>query len=128
MGRAMQARAAAEQNRREIPWAAPKLSGPRRVRLVLERHEAAIRGAYEAGGTCQGLAREYGVPESTMRNFFRRAQIQMRPLGKVTPQEVEQMVSLRERGWTYEAIGKKFGVTRVAVKRRLGQSTPPAAE
>lgn len=94
-----------------------------RVRKVLGYRVDEIRAAYEAGATCLALAREYGVPESTMRDFFRREGIQMRPLGKVSSEDVVEMVRLRTAGWTYQQIGERFGVTRHAVAMRLRRRT-----
>jgi hypothetical protein len=37
----------------------------------------------------------------------------------VTAVEVERMRELRVAGWTYRAIGDRFGITRTAVARRL---------
>lgn len=85
--------------------------------------EAEIRGAYESGVTCRGLAVVYGVPESTMRDFLRRAGVEVRPLGRLSPEDVAEMVDLRQAGWTLQALGDRFGVSRVAVKRRLDQWT-----
>lgn len=113
------ARATAESARRDVPWERPALTGRSRVRQILEQAREEIQAAYEVGATCQGLAREYGVPESTMRDFFRREGITMRPLRKVSSEEVAEMVRLREAGWTYREIGEQFGVTRHAVAMRL---------
>ncbi|HEY0890879.1 MAG TPA: hypothetical protein VGE38_14830 [Nocardioides sp.] len=115
------AQAAAESERRAEPWMSPERSGVHRVRAVLEAQAEEIRERYEAGGTCQGLAREYGVPESTMRDFFRRQGIVMRPLGKIAAADVPGMVQLREAGWAYREIGEKYSVTRHAVAMRLGR-------
>jgi hypothetical protein len=37
----------------------------------------------------------------------------------VAREDVEEMRRLRQDGWTYTAIGDRFGVTRSAVKLRL---------
>lgn len=113
------ARLAAEAQRRVEPWMSPELTGAHRVRAVLKARAEEIRARYEAGGTCQGLARLYGVSESTMRDFFRRPGIVIRPLGTITAADVSGMVQLRAAGWTYREIGDKYGVTRQAVARRL---------
>lgn len=109
----------AQHELRSEPWEAPSLSGRSRVRLVLSGRGEEIRAAYEAGATVLGLAESYGVPETTMRDFFHRECIVIRPQGKVTPEQVEEMARLRERGWTYKEIGDQFGVTRHAVMNRL---------
>lgn len=115
-------RAVAEAGRRAEPWKSPIVTGTTRVRLLLEPVTHEIRAAYEAGDTCLGLARAYGVPETIMREFFRRVGIAMRPQGKVSSNEVVEMLRMREAGWTYRDIGERFGVTRSAVSLRLNRS------
>lgn len=113
------ARALATSERRSDVWEAPIPSPRMRVREVLGRRVEEIRAAYEAGATCQGLALEYGVPESTMRGFFRREGIVIRPNGKIAAADVTEMARLRDEGWTYREIGERFKVTRHAVAMRL---------
>lgn len=82
---------------------------------------------YRSGMGCVVLAQKYGVSENAVLAQLRRAGVELRSSGKVTPDDVVEMRRLRQEGWTYQAIGEKFGVTRMAVKRRLGQSEPPTA-
>ncbi|WP_459976071.1 hypothetical protein, partial [Nocardioides pyridinolyticus] len=115
------ARSVAGAERRAEPWSPHELSGAHRVRAVLNTQADEIRERYAAGETCMRLARDYGVPESTMRDFLRRQGIVMRPLGKIAAADVPDMVQLRESGCTYREIGEKYGVTRHAVAMRLGR-------
>lgn len=119
------ARAVSERERREEPGRSPELPGASRVRALLEPYAEEIRARYEAGGTCLGLARDYGVPETTMRDFFGRIGIAMRPQGKVTWEGVAVMDRLREAGWPYRDSGEPIGVTRHAVMNRRRRSSAP---
>jgi hypothetical protein len=79
---------------------------------------------YLAGEGCTVLSRRYGVSENGVVYQLRRSGVAVRPRGKVTNQQVEQMRKLRDSGWTYQAIGDLFGITRSAVKLRLDRTTP----
>lgn len=74
---------------------------------------------YRSGMGCVVLAQKYGVSENAVLAQLRRAEVELRQPGKVTPDDVVEMRRLRQLGWTYQAIGEKFGMTRVAVRRRL---------
>ncbi|MGL5823495.1 MAG: hypothetical protein ACRCYU_01325 [Nocardioides sp.] len=82
---------------------------------------AQIVREYEAGDGCCTLAVSHGLSENGVLALLKRQGVMLRPPGKVTPADVREMARLRERGWTYRAIGERFGVTRVAVKRRIRQ-------
>ena len=64
------------------------------------------------------------VLENAVLAQLRRAGVELRAAGKVTADDVEEMRRLRRVGWTYQAIGDEFGVTRVAVTRRLRSGGP----
>lgn len=74
---------------------------------------------YRAGDGCTVLSRRHRVSENAILALLNREGVTLRPSGKVTPEDVVEMGRLRQEGWTYWAIGVKFGVTRVAVSRRL---------
>jgi hypothetical protein len=38
---------------------------------------------------------------------------------QMTAAEVDEAAQLRAAGWSYTALGKRYGVTRTAVTRRL---------
>jgi hypothetical protein len=74
---------------------------------------------YQAGVGATTLALVHGVSENGLRGYLTRSGIVIRPLGKVSADDVAEMVRLRAAGWTYKAIGARFGVTRSAVSLRL---------
>jgi hypothetical protein len=77
---------------------------------------------YLAGDGCTILSRRYGVSENAVLAHLRRVGLVVRSLGKVTLDDVTEMRRLRSRGWTYQSIGERFGITRTAVSRRLQDS------
>ncbi len=117
--KALAARQAAETERRAEPWEAPDVSSARRVRQLLAGEMDAIVTAYQSGVGCTTLARKYGISEETMRVHLKAAGVVMRPVEKVTAEQVVEMAQLRQAGWTLQAIADRFGVTRVAVYHRL---------
>jgi hypothetical protein len=74
---------------------------------------------YLAGDGSTILARRFGISENAVLAHLKHSGVELRPAGKVTPDDVIEMHRLRKGGWTYQAIGEKFGITRVAVRRRL---------
>lgn len=85
----------------------------------------AIVADYEAGMGCVLLARKYGVADNTVLVHLKRAGVELRAPRTLAPRDIDRMIKLRGEGWTLEAIGAKFGVTRQTVAarlRRLGAS------
>jgi hypothetical protein len=80
---------------------------------------AQIIEEYQAGIGATTLARVHGISENGLRGHLTRCGIAIRPLGKVTEDAVAEMARLRVAGWTYKAIGERFGITRSAVSLRL---------
>lgn len=86
-------------------------------------HDVAQIGTqYEAGDGCTVLSRRWTLSENAVLALLRSQSVTLRPAGKVTAEDVVQMRRLRERGWTYRAIGEKYMITRMAVSRRLRRS------
>lgn len=52
---------------------------------------------------------------------LRRCGVVLRPPGRLSLAHVDEMRRWRQDGWTYAAIGDRFGVTRSAVKLRLAR-------
>ncbi len=77
---------------------------------------------YLAGVGSYRLARKYVVSESTVLARLRRMGIET----SVSEVELQQraddtaeMGRLRQAGWTYRAIGERFGLTRQGVAKRV---------
>ena len=87
-------------------------------RLPPERLDQLVAD-YQAGDGCTTLAARYGVSENGVLAHLARCGVERRGPGKVSLDDVVEMARLCQAGWTYQAIGERFGVTRVAVKRRL---------
>lgn len=74
---------------------------------------------YEGGVGSTTLAVRYGVSETGVLCHLHRAGANVRPRGKLSEDDVVLAQELREAGWTYRAIGDRFGVSRTAIKLRL---------
>lgn len=109
----------AENHRRTEAWKAPEPRGQRRTRHILAGKEADVRADYDAGVDCVALAQKYGLPVSTMLAWLHREGIELRSGGKLTPQDVHKVAKLRADGWTYQAIGERYGCSRFTVANTL---------
>jgi hypothetical protein len=98
----------------EEPWEPHALSR----RLPADELEQIIQ-EYEAGIGATTLALFHGVSENGLRGHLTRSGVVIRPLGRVSVDNVAEMARLRDAGWTYRAIGKRFCITRSAVSLRL---------
>jgi DNA-binding transcriptional regulator LsrR (DeoR family) len=80
---------------------------------------------YRSGIGSWRLARKYGVSSSTVLTRLRTAGVEL-DIAQTTSAKhgliTDEMARLRESGWTYKAIGAKYGVTRQAVKMRLDRA------
>jgi len=74
---------------------------------------------YAAGDGCTTLSRRYGVSENAVLAHLKRVGVPIRPPGKVSLDDLAEMDRLRANGWTYRAIGERFGITRSAASFRL---------
>jgi hypothetical protein len=104
----------------EPPWVARKVS-----RRLGEAELARLVQEYEAGDGCTVLSRRYSLSENGVLAQLKRAGVTIRPRGKVSAADVSEMARLRSAGWTYRAVGEKFGVTRTAVTVRLNATPRP---
>lgn len=78
--------------------------------------------AYRAGVGPAALARKYGVSDSTVRAQIKAAGVALDLLDRQRERyhaANNEMMRLRDDGWTHREIGQKFGITRQAVGRRL---------
>lgn len=82
--------------------------------------KASLVGRYRDGEGSSTLARAFGLSENGVLALLRRLGVALRPPSKVTAADRTGMQRLRQAGWTYAAIGERFGVTRVTVSRQLG--------
>jgi hypothetical protein len=89
------------------------------VRRLGEEQMARLVEDYAMGDGCTTLSRRYGVSENAVLAHLKRVGVPIRPFGKVTLDDVADMYRLRASGWTYRAIGIRFGITRTGVSSRL---------
>jgi hypothetical protein len=101
----------------EAPWEPQALN-----RRLPADELAQIIEEYQAGIGATTLALVHGVSENGLRAQLTRSGVKIRPLGKVSVDDVAEMARLRANGWTYKAIGEKFGITRTAVSLRLKET------
>lgn len=76
---------------------------------------------YASGMGCVLLSRKYGVAENTVLVHLKASGVELRPRGKLTPEEAEELVRLRQDGWTLRALAERYGVSRAAVSSRLSR-------
>lgn len=95
------------------------LVGATRVRRLLPIELNAIVADYGRGMGCVLLSRKYGIAENTVLARLKEAGVDIRPHGCPDPDALREMASLRAEGWTLNALGEKFGVTRKTVAARL---------
>lgn len=117
--RATKARVAAEQNRRPMPWKSPELRGVTRVRRVLATQIGSMVTDYAAGMGSVQIARKYGVSDSTVLVHLKASGVEIRPPGKLSPDDMAEVRRLRSQGWTHQQLADRFGVSRAAVSLRL---------
>ena len=97
----------------------PRWSAHTVERRLSGEQKAALSQAYLAGESTPVLARRYGICENSVLAQLRRSGVPVRPGGKVTAADVDEMRQLRSRGLTYRAIGERYGITRTSVAKRL---------
>jgi DNA-directed RNA polymerase specialized sigma24 family protein len=77
---------------------------------------------YKGGTSLAALASTFGIHESTVKAHIRRAGATMRPVRKITAEQVREMVQLYERdGWSTAQIGQHLGCDKKTVNRHLKQ-------
>lgn len=82
--------------------------------------------AYRAGDAAVVLAARFGVSQTAVYEQLERHGVERRR-AKISPEQHAEMVRLRAEGWSYRKIAERFGVTRMAVSRRL-QGGPTALD
>lgn len=76
-----------------------------------------VAAEYRAGATLVELARRHGPSATMLRRLLLEHGVVMRPTGGKRVRA--RYAALRARGWTLAAIGRKYGVTRQAVRQGL---------
>jgi len=105
-------RDAALDDTRDEPWTAPTLVGTTRVRQLLATERDAMVADYSDGTGCVHLARKYGVAQNTVLVRLKQAGVQVRRQGDRDLEELREMATLRREGWTLNALGERYGLTR----------------
>lgn len=90
-----------------------------RHRLSMEQLQQLVCD-YAGGMSTADVAERYGIGETTARELI-KARGALRPASKLSADDVAEIMKMRARGATYSDIGGKFGVSKVAVWRRLRQ-------
>ncbi len=84
------------------------------------------QGYYEAGQDVKAIAALYEVHEDAVYYAFRKLGVTLRPRviqrGHANPERTAEILRLRQEFWTYDQIGKKFGVSRERVRQILKES------
>ena len=112
------ARLAAEHERRPQSWSPTKTPGPSRWRNMSTDEWRAMVTMYQGGSTAKEVAANFDVSESALLARLRAGGV-VRPKGKVTLDQVDEMAQLRRQGLSYREIGERYGITRRAVSTRL---------
>jgi len=100
-------------------FAAP---GPayREVRRLSEQELDRLIAGYRGGRTVYELGREFGIHRVTVSNILKRHDVPMRFQGLSETQRTE-IARLRDQGWTYDRLGRRFGVDGCTVRRFLAR-------
>lgn len=82
---------------------------------------------YQAGMSAAVVGKKYGIDGQTVLNNLRLRGITPRPAGQavISGDKLERAMALRRQGWSCAAIGREFGVSRVAATnalKRAGQN------
>lgn len=103
-----------------------KDGNPRKVSSVRGNDPAMIHAAVTAYASGQGLVRigsALGMTAVGVRRILIRAGVTMRRAGGARAQHysqhTSQMRSLRAAGWSFRAIGDKYGISKQAVQQLL---------
>jgi len=78
----------------------------------------ALGERYSGGESATVLASEAGIAESALYAHLARLGVP-RKRRLLHDDALPEMMRLRDQGWTYRAIGERFGVTRSAISSRL---------
>lgn len=76
---------------------------------------------YLAGTSAAAVGKTYGIDPQTVLNNLHARGITPRPanLPAIAGDDLERVITLRSEGWSYERIGREFGVSRVTVRNTL---------
>jgi hypothetical protein len=76
---------------------------------------------YQVGMSSNAVGEKYGIDGKTVLNNLKTRGITARPTNKalVTGNMLDRAAALRRQGWTYAAIGRELGVSRVVVTNAL---------
>lgn len=81
------------------------------------------RELFQAGASIAEVARGSGMAWATARQILQADVVasgrSLVTWNEMTDQQVCEAAHLRAEGWTYVAIGERFGVSRTAVARRV---------
>ena len=99
-----------------------------KVRVVTRRRTSELdleraRQLYEAGLSFSQVGREIGYSATYLARRFKAAGIPARPEGRplTTPApavDLDELVTLREHGWTYPRLAERYGLSADAVRTR----------
>ncbi|GAA3579841.1 hypothetical protein GCM10022197_41840 [Microlunatus spumicola] len=81
------------------------------------------RGLYEQGLSFAQVGRRLGYSATYLARRFKSAGIQARPEGRplATPApsvDLDELIRLREEGWTYPRLGERYGLSDDAARTR----------
>ena len=81
------------------------------------------RDLYEAGLSFSEVGREVGYSATYLARCFKADGIPARPAGRpmTTPApavDLEELVGLREQGWTFPRLALRYGLSKDAVRTR----------
>lgn len=74
---------------------------------------------YLSGEGCTVLSRRYGTSENGVIAHLKRRGVPIRPRGKLSTADRDEIRRLRDAGWSLQSIADQFAVTRSAVSRHL---------
>ncbi len=96
--------------------------------VYTEQDQQRMVSMYENGKSQRKIAKEIGCSQCTITRIFKKLGVKVRPSPprhKVTPEERQMIVRLREQGKSYSEIAAKIGCCREHVNRIMRQLKTP---
>lgn len=82
---------------------------------------ATIAAEYQAGASTYQLAKTWHVSRETVTLALRRAGVEARERGVLTPPQLVEARRLRGEGWSLNQLGARYGIAPKTVRRRLDE-------
>lgn len=102
----------------------PRVESPRQ-RLEQTQHHltareiAEIGAQYGTGASTYKLAERWGINRDTVTLALKKAGVEVRERGQLTPLQLQEARRLQAEGWSLNRLGRRFGLDPKTMKKRL---------